>query len=362
MIDVNGLHPLTVSKSGTGDGALSADAGSIDCGTECAWLYPEGVEVTLTVHADPNSRFLGWSGDPDCADGVVSMTSPRSCTAEFGQRTTGLGAIVPQLANDLAFSAATGMLYVSVPGRDPVRGNTLTEIDPETGLAVRSVWVGSEPSKLALASDGRSLYVSTSSAHALRRVDLETMTAGPSWDLGLVTFADTVSHAAAGDFAVMPGDPDSVLVGRDGSGLALYRDGVLKPRVGSEFYDRGQLVLAEGGTRAYADTSQSPSTLVRYDVDGEGVTFIDATWDLGGDGARIAFGGGRLYLRSEGDRSREAPGRRAPPDARRPAGVSVVLSRRRPGRAASDGARGVQLGRGDWPGSLRPFDARPRGW
>ena len=58
LIDVNGLHPLTVSKSGTGDGALSADAGSIDCGTECAQLYPEGVEVTLTVHADPNSRFL----------------------------------------------------------------------------------------------------------------------------------------------------------------------------------------------------------------------------------------------------------------------------------------------------------------
>ena len=187
------------------------------------------------------------------------------------------------------------------------------------------------------------------------------MTAGPSWDLGLVTFADTVSHAAAGDFEVVPGDPDSVLVGRDGSGLALYRDGVLKPRVGSEFYDRGQLVLAEGGTRAYADTSQSPSTLVRYDVDGEGVTFIDATWDLGGDGARIAFGGGRLYLGLKViDPERLQVVGRLPTPVAPPAflwSFPVVV----PDVPRAMVHAVFSWDGGDWPGSLRPFDARPPG-
>jgi hypothetical protein len=46
-----------------------------------------------------------------------------------------------------------------VPGRaGAARGNTITSIDPRTGQLGASVFIGSEPGKLAISDDGRFLY------------------------------------------------------------------------------------------------------------------------------------------------------------------------------------------------------------
>jgi hypothetical protein len=39
--------------------------------------------VTLTVTPSAGSTFDGWSGDADCADGVVTMNAAKSCKARF---------------------------------------------------------------------------------------------------------------------------------------------------------------------------------------------------------------------------------------------------------------------------------------
>ena len=77
------IHPLTVVVAGTGGGTVTSVPAGIACGGDCDEIYPQGTAVTLTPTPDPDSMFVGWTGDVDCADGVVDMAAATSCTATF---------------------------------------------------------------------------------------------------------------------------------------------------------------------------------------------------------------------------------------------------------------------------------------
>lgn len=76
---------LTVVKAGSGSGTVWSDDGEIDCGSDCQSWYSTGTIVRLNASADSGSVFSGWGGDADCLDGVVTMSSARSCVANFMQ-------------------------------------------------------------------------------------------------------------------------------------------------------------------------------------------------------------------------------------------------------------------------------------
>jgi hypothetical protein len=86
--DLKAQYTLTVGKSGTGSGTIIANTfpghpAEINCGTDCSHTYYEGTQVTLEVNPDSGSVFVGWSGDVDCSDGVVTMDTDKTCTARF---------------------------------------------------------------------------------------------------------------------------------------------------------------------------------------------------------------------------------------------------------------------------------------
>ena len=82
----DGDQTLTVAV--VGDGSVTSSPTGIDCGSDCDEAYPPGTVVTLTPAPGSGSDFLGWTGDSDCSDGVVTMDAARSCTATFGTLTT----------------------------------------------------------------------------------------------------------------------------------------------------------------------------------------------------------------------------------------------------------------------------------
>jgi len=84
------LSTLNITVAGTGSGTVTSSPGKIDCqgatGT-CSDTIGANDTVTLTATPATGSAFLGWSGDADCSDGQVAMTTNVSCTATFDPAT-----------------------------------------------------------------------------------------------------------------------------------------------------------------------------------------------------------------------------------------------------------------------------------
>ncbi|GAB4417364.1 MAG: hypothetical protein OHK0032_13400 [Thermodesulfovibrionales bacterium] len=105
---------LTITKSGAGSGTITSTPAGMNCGGTCQAAFNAGTTVVLNATPDANSTFAGWSGDPDCSDGQVTMDANKTCTATFN----------PAPANAGRFGVLASSAYVSQP--DVV--NTLTDL------------------------------------------------------------------------------------------------------------------------------------------------------------------------------------------------------------------------------------------
>lgn len=81
-------HSLTITKTGGAASVVtltSQDVEGIVCGADCSETYQRGTRITLgSAEPLPDNISLFWSGDPDCADGVVTIgAADIACEASF---------------------------------------------------------------------------------------------------------------------------------------------------------------------------------------------------------------------------------------------------------------------------------------
>src|SRR6185312_2670065 len=87
--------------------------------------------------------------------------------------------------NGLAYNAKDGLLYATIAGTGtPDVANSLVAIDPVTSVIQRKIFVGSEPTRLVLSTDGTQAFVGLNGAGAVRQVDLVAGVAGVQFSLG----------------------------------------------------------------------------------------------------------------------------------------------------------------------------------
>ncbi|HEV7799174.1 MAG TPA: Calx-beta domain-containing protein [Pyrinomonadaceae bacterium] len=205
-------------------------------------------------------------------------------------------------ANAIVYSQATQSIYASVPSTAGPNGNSITRITPETGAISPSVFIGSEPNKLALSDDGQTLYANLDGANAIRRFDVQTQTPG-------LQFA--ASSQPPIDMEVLPGSPDAVAVSRGiFNGVAIYDNGVQRPNTGSgSSYGVGPIEFGSSSSTLYGyDSFSSGFELVKFSVNASGVTTVNVTNNLlTGYLTGLKFSNGLLYSGS---------GRIADPEAR----------------------------------------------
>lgn len=190
-------------------------------------------------------------------------------------------------ANDLVYDPTRNLIYASVPNRAGRGGNSILPIYPETGRTGAPLFVGSEPTQLALSDDRRYLYVALDGSGAVRRVDLTNYTAGLQFSLGNSSSAPN----RANDIEVLPNQPDAVAVARSTGSIAVYDNGVPRATTTAEFGSARSFYLAFSAT---ADKLYGiGESFNRMTVDAAGVRVIGSS--QGGSNSDIVFSEGLLY-------------------------------------------------------------------
>lgn len=183
------------------------------------------------------------------------------------------------VTNDLVYDPVSAKLYASVPSSAGANGNSITVIDPVTGVVGPSVFVGSEPNKLALSDDGKYLYVGLDGAAAVRRFNLKTLSPEIQFSLGSDSFSGPF---LATDMAVIPGCADTVLVSRSTSSssfsgsIGVYDNGVRRGPTASGDNFSGALAFGTSPTTAFVIGSD----LRRVTIVKEGLRSLDTTSGL----------------------------------------------------------------------------------
>ena len=130
-------------------------------------------------------------------------------------------------------STLTKLIYASVPSFAPGNSNSITAFDPVGGTNVWSQAVGDiarpqfqvveRPGRLAIADDGRYLFVAVSNAATVRRIDLLSHGITSSFNPGGLSVIDMAPLAGSStSLAVAAGNMDSV------GSLTVYDNGVAR--------------------------------------------------------------------------------------------------------------------------------------
>jgi hypothetical protein len=208
---------------------------------------------------------------------------------------------LPLATKDLIVDKNTHLVYASVPGNVLTRGNTLTQIDPVAGTIGSSVFVGSEPNKLAISDNNQFIYVGLDGDGGVRRFDVATQSAQLHFQLGMSAFNGPMFVS---DMEVLPGAPESVAISRrvagvspDHAGVAIFDNGVQRPSVSNvNVGTANRIEFSNSASLLYgANTQDTGLQLWRLSVTQSGVSFANQITGVQSEFGDIEFEGGLLY-------------------------------------------------------------------
>ena len=204
--------------------------------------------------------------------------------------------------NDIAYNAKDGFIYASVPGyAGGTLGNSIAAIDPITGVLQKTIFVGSEPNRLAISDDGTQLFVGLDGAGAVRHVDLTAGTASEQFSLGGGPGVYNPPYTAV-SLAVVPGQPNAVAVYAANGVVTVFDSGLARPNSSSglqTYFDSniGALAFGSSASTLYVASNAIGGYFYKLTVDSTGITGSTQV-GTGTTGNAMQYDNGRLYIPS----------------------------------------------------------------
>ncbi len=205
--------------------------------------------------------------------------------------------------NDIVYNHADGLIYASVPGSAGKNlGNSIAAVDPANGVIQRVIFVGSEPNRLALSTDGTQLFVGLDGAAAVRQVDLTAGKAGVQFSLGGGPGVYNPPYTAV-SLAALPGQPNSVAVYGTNGVVTIFDAGVARAKTSSGLQtyfvqNIGSLAFGGSASTLYVTSEAIGSYLYKLTIDATGVTSATqvGTGNSSGGGNTMQYDNGLLYF------------------------------------------------------------------
>jgi|GEM_PF-918409 len=281
-----GSSGSTITVSGSGFSTLSIVRWG---GADRATTFINSSSLTATI---PDSDFAAMAMFP------VTVFSPEPGGGLSNSKAFVVYGVTTLSTKDLIYDLFSGQIYASIGGTAPNRANTLTPLDPATGVVGTSINVGADPGKLAISNDSTSIYAALDGEAHVRRLDTVSQLPGIAFGLG----ADpTYGPYYVEDIAVAPGEPGTIAVSRRipnrsprHAGVAIYDNGAMRPVATPGFSGSNLIEYGASSAALYgynSETSEFGFRTMSVDASGVNITNVQTNFMIGD----FRFEGGRIY-------------------------------------------------------------------
>lgn len=280
-----GSPDTTVTLNGTG---FYKDSIVQWNGTPLTTNYVSATQVTAVI---PSADLTGF------VQATITVNTPENTSQAPPQP---FSTYLELPVNDIVYNPVDGLIYASIPGSaGEGLGNTVAAIDPTTGVIQKTIFVGSEPNRLALSTDGTQLFVGLNGAGAVRQVNLTTGTASTQFSLGGGNGIYVPPYTAVG-LAAVPGQPNSVAVYSSNGVVTIYDSGVARVNSSSGLstyftQNVGALTFGSSAGTLYVMSNAIGGYLYQLTVDSTGITAASQIAN-GTGGSTLQYDSGYLYV------------------------------------------------------------------
>ena len=202
--------------------------------------------------------------------------------------------------NDLVYDSNTDRIYVSIPSSNGSNGNSIGVINPNDYTLENTIFIGSEPTVLAISDDGQFVYSGFSGSSTVRRFEISSQTSGLQFSLG----SDPSSGSFyVEDIEVMPGQPNTIAIARRNigispkhEGVAIYDNDVMRPTTTPDHTGSNRIEFNSQNSLIGYNNETTEFGIRRMSINNSGVNVVDVTQSvLSGFGEDFSYYDSKMY-------------------------------------------------------------------
>lgn len=264
-----GSSDTTITVTGTG---FSEASSVLLGGAALPTVYGSSTQLSATV-PQASLATLGWA--------PVTVSSPAPGGGTSNPLPLSVFSVITLGVNHILYDPYSRKIMASVgSGSSSITGNSIVAIDPGTGSVGTPVPIGSQPTNMALTSDGQVLYTILSGSIGVGVFNMLTQTAEFTYAIQPDPGTTDTNPAPRG-IATQPGSESTVAIDLGSwAGNAIYSFDLANQTAAmvgqpSGPYSGSCISFLDAGDMLAFDTDTSGATLDHYTVTSAGFTYYD---------------------------------------------------------------------------------------